>query len=116
MADIMEDIMVWVAFTILTITARTIIHFILLMVIIPESIFMMVVNSVPYGRRERQSNLSSKWNSIAGSGSSRRDSYLSTGGSSNVYQKKFCNSVNQSLLIQEELNSGVNTLQQGRRG
>lgn len=44
-------------------------------------------NSVTYGRRERQSNLSSRWNSMAGSGSSGRDSYLSTGGSSNVTRR-----------------------------
>ena len=44
-------------------------------------------NSADYGRRERQSNLSSKWNSMAGSGSSRRDPYLSSGSSSTVTRR-----------------------------
>jgi hypothetical protein len=38
---------------------------------------------VPYGRTERASSMSSRWNSNTGAtGSGRRDSYLSTGGSS----------------------------------
>ena len=45
-------------------------------------------NSVPYGRRERPSTLSSRWNSNASaSGSTRRDPYLSTGGNSGVTRR-----------------------------
>ncbi|MCX6325214.1 MAG: hypothetical protein NT144_00985 [Bacteroidia bacterium] len=45
-------------------------------------------NSVPYGRRERPSALSSRWNNnVTASGSSRRDSYLSTGGNYGVARR-----------------------------
>ncbi len=43
---------------------------------------------VPYGRTERASNLSSRWNSNTGAtGSGRRDSYLSTGSSSGTVRR-----------------------------
>ncbi len=45
-------------------------------------------NSIPYGRRERQSNLSSRWNGVAVSGSSTgRDTYLSSGRGSNINRR-----------------------------
>ena len=45
-------------------------------------------NSVSYGRTERPSTLSSRWNNnVSALGSSRRDSYLSTGGNSGVARR-----------------------------
>jgi hypothetical protein len=69
-------------------------------------------NGVTYGRRERPSTLSSKWNSsnVSASGTLRRDSYLS-GGNSGVNRRISSGSQTVAVDQRRTVSSGVNSQQ-----
>jgi hypothetical protein len=74
-------------------------------------------NSVPYGRRERASTLSSRWNSnTAAFGSSRRESYLSSGGNSGVARRTPSGTQPISAGQRRPVSSDINSQMSGNSG